>query len=143
ELQHLRNVPDEFIKISSASGSGSPRHLIVLPLMHNDIVEGVVEIASLNPCTTESVDLLSQGASIIAIALQAAKSRTKLQELLEETQSQAEELQAQHSELENLNTELEAQAQKLQASEEELRVQQEELLQANQELEENTRALEE
>lgn len=143
ELLHLRNVPDEFVKISSASGNTNPRHLIVLPLVHNDVVEGVVELASLDSFTEESVSLLNQAASNIAIALHAAKSRAKLQELLEETQSQAEELQTQHSELENLNTELEAQAQKLQASEEELKVQQEELLQANQELEENTRTLEE
>jgi len=88
-------------------------------------------------------DLLENIRESVAIATQAAINNKRLQQLLEETQSQSEELQVQHNELENINAELEAQAQKLQTSEEELRVQQEELMHANQELEENTRSLEE
>jgi signal transduction histidine kinase/CheY-like chemotaxis protein len=138
------DIPQEdYIKISSSLGSGKPRSLLILPLIHNDIVEGVIEIASLREQDQKSIRLLTEAAPGIAIALQSSKSRTRLQELLEETQSQSEELQSQHTELENINAELETQTEKLQASEEELRVQQEELQQANQELEERTRLLEE
>ncbi len=140
---YLDNIPGDFIKVSTAAGEASPKHVIILPLVHNNEVEGVIELASLHEFSASSKRLLESAANNIAIALQTAKNRARLQELLEETQAQAEELQSQHSELEHLNTELEANTQKLQASEEELRVQQEELQQANAELEERTRLLEE
>jgi signal transduction histidine kinase/CheY-like chemotaxis protein len=129
--------------VKSATGSAQPRNILIVPLVHNRITEGVIEIAGLEEFSSLTETFLTQAAAPIAVALQAAKSRARLQELLEETQSQSEELQAQHSELENINAELEAQAEKLQTSEEELRVQQEELLQVNQEMEERSRLLEE
>ncbi|MCW3073144.1 MAG: histidine kinase [Flaviaesturariibacter sp.] len=140
---YLQDVPDEYLKISSGAGAASPKYVLIMPLMQNGEVEGVIEFASFHPIDGAKQDLLHEVSSDIAIALQAAKSRQRLQELFEETQAQAEELQAQHSELENMNTELEAQSNKLQASEEELRVQQEELQQTNEELEERSRLLEE
>jgi signal transduction histidine kinase/DNA-binding response OmpR family regulator len=134
---------EEDLEIRSATFDARPRHLLIVPLVHNNEVEGVVEMGALKSFGPDVNAFLEMASANIAIALQAAKSKARLQELLEETQAQAEELQAQHSELENLNTELEAQAQKLQASEEELKVQQEELMQSNSELEERSRLLEE
>ena len=143
EIQLLENVPDEFLKIRSAVGASSPKHVLIIPLVSNNQVEGVIEASSLFGFEEHKIELVKEVATDIAIALQAAKSRTRLQELLEETQTQAEELQSQHSELESLNAELEMNTQRLQASEEELKVQQEELMQANQELEERSKLLEE
>jgi len=143
ESIHLKGLPESFLRISSGMGSSYPQDIIVVPLVHNNIVEGVLELGALAPLSEKSQRFLDAAAPAIAIALQSAKSRARLQELLEQVQAQSEELQAQHSELENINAELEAQAEKLQASEEELKVQQEELMQANTELEERSRLLEE
>jgi signal transduction histidine kinase/CheY-like chemotaxis protein len=143
KMLQLKNLPSDFVKIKTGSGDTIPQNLLLIPLVHNESVEGVMEIASLHQFSPSALSFVTQVSSAIAIALQTTKSRAKLQELFEQTQSQAEELQAQHSELENINAELEAQTEKLQASEEELKVQQEELLQANQELEERSRLLEE
>lgn len=143
EIIHLTNVPDHFLHISSGLGTAKPKTILIVPLCADDMVEGVIEIASLHTIDDYKVDFIKEVASDIAISLRAAKSKERLQDLFEQTQAQAEELQSQHSELENINAELEAQAEKLKASEEELKVQQEELLQANQELEERSRMLEE
>jgi len=143
ETFHLKDIPENFPKISSGTGTSLPVEIIIFPLIHNDYIEGVIEISSLKPFTEDNLSLIKTVSPTLAVAVQSSKSRSRLQELLEETQAQSEELQAQHTVLENLNTELEAQTQKLQASEEELKVQQEELLQANQELEERSRMLEE
>ena len=143
KLMHLKNIPDDFIKIKTATGKAVPRNVLVIPLVHDGIIEGVMEIGSLDTFDPRVLSFISQVTPAIAIALQTSKSRQRLQELFEQTQAQAEELQAQHSELENINAELEAQTEKLQASEEELKVQQEELMQANQEMEERSRLLEE
>lgn len=139
----VTDIPENYQKVGSASGETPVRNILLIPLLHNDQLEGVIEIGSLKPFHEHTPALLEKVAEDIAIAMQAAKSREQLQNLLEETQTQAEELQAQHSEVENLNAILENQTKKLQVSEEELRVQQEELMQTNQELEERSRMLEE
>lgn len=140
---YLKDAPDNFLHIASGAASAQPGHVLIIPLIHAGITEGVMEIGSLFPFPENVIDFVQQASVNIAIALQSTRSRTRLQELLEETQAQAEELQTQHSELESLNVELEAQTQKLQVSEEELKVQQEELMQSNAELEERSRLLEE
>ena len=72
----------------------------------------------------------------IGIAFNSSQSRTKLKELLEETQRQGEELQSQQEELKQMNEELEEQAQNLKQQQEELQI-------TNEELEEQTQSLEE
>lgn len=139
----LTDVPSGYLQVKSGVGGSDPKQIWIVPLLHDSVCHGVVELATLQEFTPRMKTLIEQGSANVAVALEAAKNREKLQHLLEQTQAQTEELMSQHSELENLNTELEAQAAKLQASEEELKVQHEELLQANQELEERSRLLEE
>lgn len=143
ETVHLQNLPDDYMVIKSATGSAKPRHVLIIPLVQEKVLEGVIEVGSLSPFSDTDLSLVEQVKSNLTVALQTAKNRVRLQELLDQTKLQAEELKVQHSELENMNTELEAQTHKLQASEEELRVQQEELMQTNQELEERTKIVEE
>jgi signal transduction histidine kinase/DNA-binding response OmpR family regulator/CHASE3 domain sensor protein len=132
----------EDITITYALGEIRPSHVVAIPLIETR-VEGVAELASVKRYTPLQMEFLSQASANIGIALKAAQSRKRVQELLEETQAQSEELSTQHSEMESLNAELEAQTEKLQASEEELRVQQEELQQTNEELSERSVLLEE
>jgi signal transduction histidine kinase/DNA-binding response OmpR family regulator/CHASE3 domain sensor protein/HAMP domain-containing protein len=140
ELNHLQ---DADFTVSFAAGQIKPAHVYVFPVFFERRLMAVIELGSMKPFTPLQRDFLQRVSESIGTAVNTAVHRLRLQELLEETQSQAEELQAQHSELENLNTELETHAHKLQASEEELKVQQEELMQTNQELEERSRLLEE
>ncbi|PZR20358.1 MAG: histidine kinase [Flavobacterium psychrophilum] len=141
-IKELKSVAADDIKISYALGEARPAHIIAVPLI-DDKVTGVVELASVKEFSKRSITFLQEAADNVGIALTASQNRKRLQELLEETESQSEELKVQHSEMENINAELEAQTQKLQASEEELRVQQEELQQTNEELAERSVLLEE
>lgn len=138
----LSDIQDKDLVISFASSTVKPKNIIAFPILFENHIKGVVELGSFNTFSNLDFEYFNSASHTSGIVINTAQNRSKLQELLEETQAQTEELQAQHSELENLNAELEAQAQKLQASEEELKVQQEELLQANQELEERSRILE-
>lgn len=142
KILELTSLPADGITISYALGEVKPAHVLAVPLVEIG-VEGVVELASVRRYSPLEMEFFKEAAGNIAIALKSAKSRKRIQELLEETQAQSEELSAQHSELESLNAELEAQTEKLQASEEELRVQQEELQQTNEELSERSVLLEE
>ncbi|MHA3788407.1 response regulator [Flavobacterium hauense] len=142
KIMELKSLSTEDIKISYALGEATPAHIIAVPLI-DDKITGVVELASVKEFSKRSLTFLNAASNNVGIAITAAQNRKRLQELLEETESQSEELRVQHSEMENINAELEAQTQKLQASEEELRVQQEELQQTNEELAERSVLLEE
>jgi len=137
----LKEIADEQIEVAYGTGGVRPRNLLIVPIHYESQVKGVIELASVNTYPDRKLEFLKNVADNIGIAISGAQNRTRLQELLEETQAQSEELQAQHSELENLNAELEAHSQKLQTSEEELRVQQEELQQTNIELSERNRII--
>ncbi len=142
KVLELKALAPDAIKISYALGEVKPSHVIAVPLTDNKVV-GALELVAVKEFTKRETEFLKAVANNIGIAISAAQNRKRLQELLEETQSQGEELRAQHTELEGMNAELEAQTQKLQASEEELRVQQEELQQTNEELAERSVLLEE
>lgn len=139
----VAGVNQDDMVVAFTSGNIKPQVIVAFPIVFENKIKGVIEIASTEQYDKKTLEYFSLISHNVGVVINTAQNRTKLQELLEETQAQSEELQAQHSELENLNTELEAQAHKLQASEEELKVQQEELLQANQELEERSKILEE
>ena len=139
----VRDVPADYLKVTSSLGEARPAALAILPLVYSYECIGVIELGFLATPDDLTMRFLEENLETIASGVNSALDYVKLQNFLEETQAQAEELQTQHNELENLNAELEAQSHKLQASEEELRVQQEELQQTNEELEERSGLLEE
>jgi signal transduction histidine kinase/DNA-binding response OmpR family regulator len=139
----LKDIPADLVLINHATGSIKPKQIIAIPIFFERKVVGVIELASIQDYTANDIIFLESVSNAIGTVINSVESRKRLQELLEETQSQSEELQSQQNELENINSELEAQTEKLQASEEELKVQQEELMEANEELEERARLLEE
>ncbi|WP_185218477.1 response regulator [Sphingobacterium mizutaii] len=134
--------PEEF-KLSFAQGEILVRQIALVPIIYQQECMGILEVGSRGDISEEKIGIISDFCETIGISMAAAQSRRRVQQLLEETQTQTEELQVQHAELETLNSELEAQAGRLRVSEEELRSQQDELLISNQELEKRSHLLEE
>jgi len=128
-------APDDYISIQSGLGETAPRAILVAPFLYENSLKGVVELASFNPFTDIQLEFLNQTLPMIAIAINTAESRTKMQSLLEQSQTQAEELQTNQAELQQTNEELQSQTEELQSQSEELQSQQEELHQRNKELE--------
>ncbi|MFI5125076.1 MAG: CHASE3 domain-containing protein, partial [Chitinophagales bacterium] len=139
----IADVSKGDLQVSYATGNIMPSGILAFPILFEKKLLAVVEIGNLNAFTQRNKLYLRNVAENIGIALNTALNLIRLQELLEETQTQTEELQTQHNELETMNAEMEAQTEKLQVSEEELKVQQEELMQTNRELEERSKLLEE
>jgi CheY-like chemotaxis protein/signal transduction histidine kinase/CHASE3 domain sensor protein len=136
-------VPNDYIRINSGLGNIIPKNLIMLPLLQDDILKGVIEIGSVKEFSPLQMEFLNKIGENIAIVINAAQSRRKLKELLEETQRQAEELEVQQEELKQSNEELLQKTELLERSESSLKTQQEELQQTNEELEEKANLLEE
>ena len=139
----LTGAPKEFIKIRSNLGEAPPHTIIALPLVFQEKVLGVIEMASFKPFTPLQQTLLDELSPAIALSLEnLMRTTSHIQTLLEETQAQNEELQLQQEELQQSNERLNQRTQALQISEEELKQQQEELLTSNLLLSERTEELE-
>lgn len=137
----LANLPDDYARITSSIGQVLPRNILVLPILHEGVLKGVLELGSLEEFNQQSLDLLNLAVESIGMSIMVSESLTRTKFLLEESQQLAQRLQLQQEELQQTNEELEQQTRVLQESEQRLQMQQEELQQTNEELEEQSQAL--
>ncbi|QDL06680.1 two-component system sensor histidine kinase/response regulator [Brasilonema octagenarum UFV-E1] len=139
----LTDVPSDYIHISSGLGEAKPLNIIVLPVLFENQVTAVIELASFQRFGEIYLIFLEQVTQTIGVVLNIIAADIRTQELLQKSQALTQQLQVQQEELKHSNKILEEQAQTLQASEELLKQQQEELQQSNEELQELTANLEE
>jgi signal transduction histidine kinase/DNA-binding response OmpR family regulator/CHASE3 domain sensor protein len=142
DITVIENVPATYWNIETGSGNTLPGGIVCLPLWHNEDLMGVIELVVFGKVDTGMLELLRTTSNAIAVAMNAADSRTRVMQLLERVQEQKETLETQQEELRQSNEELTRQSEILQASEEELRVQEEELRQVNDEMSVQNKALE-
>lgn len=133
----ITDVPENYVTINSGLGELKPLTILVVPIVFQEKVLAVIEIASFIPFTPIQEALLEAVATPIGLGLENQNHRLRTELLLQKTQAQAEALAVQQEKLQQSNEELEQQAQELRSSEEELRVQQEELTVSNDELRES------
>ncbi|WP_050478305.1 response regulator [Herbaspirillum rhizosphaerae] len=139
---HVRDVPGGYLPVSSSLGAAKPLELLIVPASIDGGVQAVAELGFFRTLKVAELNFLSGVADMIAVAVRSSKDRTRLEELLEETQRQAEELQTQEEELRVNNEELEEQSQALKTSQFRLETQQAELEETNAQLEEQAQQLE-
>lgn len=116
----VTDIPDDYIKIESGLGNALPRHIVLIPFLFEETVKGVIELGSFREFSESDFTFLDQASDNIAIAINSAQSRNKMESLLEQTNEQAEELQAQQEELRQTNEELEEQTQILEERKEKI-----------------------
>jgi CheY-like chemotaxis protein/signal transduction histidine kinase/CHASE3 domain sensor protein len=139
---HVRDVPRDYLPVSSGTGRAAPAELLIAPASVDGRVYAVVEFGFFGKVPAAKEQLLDRASEAIAAAVRAARDRSRLEDLLQETQQQAEELQNREEELRVNNEELEEQGRALRESRTQLESQQAELEQINAQLEEQTQVLE-
>ncbi len=139
---HVTSLPADYLPVSSSLGRAASAELLIAPARLDRRVQGVIELGFLHRVGEAERELLARVAEPIAMALRAAKDRSRLEALLEESRRQSEELQAQQEELRATNEELEEQGNALRDSQLRLEHQQTELEESNTQLEEQARQLE-
>ncbi|MDQ4110467.1 MAG: HAMP domain-containing protein, partial [Actinomycetota bacterium] len=102
----VRDVPAEFLRISSGHGSAAPTSIVVLPVAFEEKVIGVVELASFRPFSAVHMQFLEQLAESIGVSLNAIMASSRTEELLVESQRLAAELQDKQDEGERQQVEL-------------------------------------
>ena len=138
----VRDVPADYLPIGSGVGRGKPGELLIAPAGVDGVVHGIVELGFFGAIDATKQAFLDRVAESIAVAVRASKDRSRLEELLLETQQQSEELQTREEELRVNNEELEEQSRTLRESRGQLESQQAELEQINAQLEEQAQVLE-
>ncbi|HYG90706.1 MAG TPA: response regulator, partial [Azospirillum sp.] len=138
----LTNVPKDYVAISSGLGEAPPLNIIVLPVIFEDEVNAVIELASFSRFSETHQSFLEQLTESIGIVLNTIAANMRTEGLLTQSQRLTSELQSQQQELKTTNERLEQQAASLRQSEELLKSQQEKLRQTNEALEEKAQQLE-
>jgi len=132
----ITDVPAEAIPIRSGLFQAVPRSIIVLPILFEDRVKAVIELASLRVFTASHLAFLEQLTSSIGIVLNSIEATMQTEGLLKQSQQLAAELQTQQTELQQTNEQLAQKAQQL--AEQNVEVERK-----NQEIEQARRAVEE
>jgi HAMP domain-containing protein/CheY-like chemotaxis protein/signal transduction histidine kinase len=132
----ISDLPPNTIAIRSGLFEAVPRNVIVLPVLFEDRVKAVIELASLSSFTTSQLAFLEQLTASIGIVLNSIEATMQTEGLLKQSQQLATELQVQQKELQQTNEQLAQKAQQL--AEQNVEVERK-----NQEIEQARRALEE
>ncbi len=106
----LSKVPANYIKINSSLGKAKPTHLIILPVLFENKVKAVIELASLDTFSQTHIDFLEQLTESIGIVINTIEANSRTEELLTQSQSLAGELKLQQEELSRTNDELQDKA---------------------------------
>jgi CheY-like chemotaxis protein/signal transduction histidine kinase/HAMP domain-containing protein len=131
----LTDVPADTVSIGSALFKTVPQNVIVLPVLFEDQVKAVIELASTTSLTALQISFLEQLTSSIGIVLNSIEATMQTESLLSQSQTLAAELQTQQKELQQTNDQLEQKAQQLAERNVEVEAK-------NQEIEQARRALE-
>ncbi|CAM5697071.1 histidine kinase OS=Streptomyces griseorubiginosus OX=67304 GN=AQJ54_28205 PE=4 SV=1 [Streptomyces griseorubiginosus] len=138
----VEELPEGYVTISSGLGQVSPTALVVLPIVVEEQVLGVIELASVSRFTQIHQDFLAQLMPTIGVNLNTIVANVRTDELLDESQrltaelqARSEELQVQQEELQRSNAELEEKASLLASQNRDIEAKNLQIEQARQELE--------
>jgi HAMP domain-containing protein/CheY-like chemotaxis protein/signal transduction histidine kinase len=109
----ISELPPNTISIRSGLFEAVPRNVIVLPVLFEDRVKAVIELASLSNFTTSHLAFLEQLTASIGIVLNSIEATMQTEGLLKQSQQLATELQMQQKELQQTNEQLAQKAQQL------------------------------
>ncbi|WP_438939717.1 HAMP domain-containing protein [Catenulispora pinisilvae] len=144
----IQHAPVDYIRISSGLGSAPPSSVAVLPVLFENEVMAVIELASFHSFDEVHRALLESLMEMVGVTVNTITANTRTEELLGESRRLADELKARTDELQNQqkelrrsNAELEEKAELLARQNQDIEVKNSEIEQARQELEERANQL--
>ncbi len=108
ETIYLTELPKDYIQIGSGLGNDDPTSLLLVPLKLNEVVYGVIELASLQEIDRHKVDFVKKIGESIAATISTVKINIKTVKLLDESRIKSEELASQEEEMRQNMEELQA-----------------------------------
>lgn len=108
EIIFLTDIPDKYTTITSGLGEATPGCILLTPLIINEDINGILEIASFVPFEPHQIDFIKRLAESIASVIVSVRTSERTTRLLAQTQIQSEEMKAQEEELRQNLEELQA-----------------------------------
>lgn len=95
EIVVLTEIPDEYFQITSGLGEAQPTNIIILPLVYNEEIFGVVELASFKEFRNEEIEFLQEVGANIAGTISGTKVSMQTNLLLGNSRKMQEEMREQ------------------------------------------------
>ena len=108
ETAYLRDIPEEYVRITSGLGGANPKSVLIVPLKVDRDVYGLVELASFNEFEPHEIAFVEKLSEMIASSLANVRTANKNKVLIRQFQQQAEEMKAQEEAMRQNMEELQA-----------------------------------
>ncbi|MFC9133395.1 HAMP domain-containing protein, partial [Streptomyces sp. NPDC057099] len=106
----ITDVPPDYITINSGLGTARPASIVILPIIFEDEVLGVIELASLSKFNDVHLAFIDQFVNTIGVSTNTIIANSRTESLLSESQRLTSELRERSDELQRSNAELEEKA---------------------------------
>ncbi len=113
----LTDPPADYVTINSGLGESIPRVIAIFPILHNERLLGVLELASFQTFGKREMDLLDSLMPILGMSMELLERSLHTRKLLKESQEQALRMEKQAAQLEEQSVEMEAQQAELMQTE--------------------------
>jgi hypothetical protein len=117
EAIFMKQVPDNYVKITSGLGVANPRTIFIAPLKTQDAVYGVLELASFGMFHDYEREFILRLTENLASAISTVRATTKTKLMLAHVQQQTEEMRSHEEEMRQNMEELSATQEEMQRKE--------------------------
>jgi putative methionine-R-sulfoxide reductase with GAF domain/HAMP domain-containing protein len=96
---HLTEIPHNYFRIVSGLGEIDPQSILIVPLLSDNNVYGLVELASLKKFESHEIAFVEKLGESLASTLASVKTNERNKKLLQDFQEQTESLRSQEEEM--------------------------------------------
>jgi methyl-accepting chemotaxis protein len=96
---YMSEIPENYITITSGLGESNPRNILIVPLIFDDIVFGVIELASFEKFERFQIEFVQKFGESVAASISNIKINSRTAKLLDESNLKSQELAIKEKEL--------------------------------------------